>query len=63
MSKKRRARPRCPERNCSDCAHCEYIGEGDFACMLKTPPELVKIDWMPTPSYNHCQGKEWEDRQ
>lgn len=41
--------------NCEYCNECEYIGEGDFACMKYQHPVLVKTDWEPTDYYNDCK--------
>lgn len=41
--------------NCEQCDECQYIGEGDFACMKYNYPVLVKTDWTPTDYYNSCK--------
>lgn len=41
--------------NCEICNECEYIGEGDFACMKYDYPAIVKEDWTPTEYYNNCK--------
>lgn len=41
--------------NCEICNECEYIGEGDFACMRYDFPALVKTDWEPTEYYSNCK--------
>ena len=41
--------------NCEICNECEYIGEGDFACMMFDHPVIVKEDWGPTEYYSNCK--------
>jgi len=41
--------------NCEDCYDCEYLGEGDFACMKYNHPVIVKEDWGPTDYYSNCK--------
>lgn len=41
--------------NCEYCNECEYMGEGDFACMKYDFPAFVKEDWIPTEYYNNCK--------
>lgn len=40
--------------NCEQCDECQYIGEGDFACIQYDFPAIVKEDWTPTEYYNNC---------
>ena len=41
--------------NCEECDECEYIGEGDFACMKYNHPVIVKEEWYPTEFYDNCK--------
>lgn len=34
------------QRTCETCDECVYLGEGDFACMIRDY-ELVIADWIP----------------
>lgn len=41
--------------NCDYCDECQYLGEGDFACMKYKNPVIVKTEWSPTEYYNNCK--------
>lgn len=45
-------------RICNNCAHCQYIGEGDSICDITY--ECVLEDWEPTDNFMKCDGKHWE---
>ena len=47
-----------PAKTCVNCEFCEYVGEGDFVCMLDIPV-WIQEDWIPTSEYFFCEGKEW----
>ena len=61
QEKKRRHRRKHPElnRNCYNCNHCQYIGEGDYICDMSN--DIVIADWQPSEDYNSCKGKEFEN--
>ena len=42
---------------CFECAHCQYIGEGDHICDVNM--EIITDDWEPTDMFYHCGGKEF----
>ena len=42
--------------NCDECVECQYIGDGDFACVKNEEPVLIKSKWLPTQYYNNCKG-------
>ena len=41
------------------CAHCIYVGEGDFLCDNTDDEAYVVVmsDWEPTEQYLHCLRK------
>lgn len=61
QEKKRRHRRKHPElnRNCYNCNHCQYIGEGDCICDMSN--DIVIADWEPSEDFNSCKGKEFEN--
>ena len=45
----------CPD--CSLCENCVYVGEGGYLCDVKQV--IVIDDWITTPDYMVCEGKEF----
>ena len=41
-----------PLRNCTECANCQYLGEGDFLCDVRM--KLVITDWDLSTSVRPC---------
>lgn len=48
-------------KDCDSCGNCVYIGEGDFACIVKETAVLVKEDFIPNECFLSCEGKRWEE--
>lgn len=49
------------EKTCSNCGNCQYIGDGDYACIAsETEPVIVMEEHTPNENYCYCNGKEWE---
>lgn len=50
-------------KNCYDCDHCQYIGEGDYICDVDITEAVVVVeDWSPTEDYYYCGGKEFTEK-
>ena len=45
-------------RNCFNCEHCTYIGEGDHICDMTN--DVVVEDWMPADDFYACNGKDFK---
>lgn len=45
-------------RNCFNCEHRTYIGEGDHICDMSN--DIVIEDWMPADDFYQCNGKYYE---
>lgn len=41
-----------PKRDCTQCANCEYLGEGDFLCDVRM--KLVIQDWDMSTAFRKC---------
>lgn len=41
-----------PMRDCTQCANCQYLGEGDFLCDVRM--KLVITDWDMSTSCRKC---------
>jgi hypothetical protein len=41
-----------PIRDCTECANCQYIGDGDFLCDVRM--KLVIQDWDMSTSCRKC---------
>lgn len=50
MGRKRKL-PEC----CQDCSDCQYIGEGDYACMKEEPKVVLTGFGMPTDDFLWCR--------
>lgn len=46
---------------CCNCAHCVYIGEGDYICDVDEPI-LVMEDHMPNENFCACNECDWEEQ-
>ena len=46
-------------RNCYNCNHCVYVGEGGYICDMST--DVVIDFWEPTEGFNSCKGKDFEN--
>lgn len=50
-----------PEKTCSNCGNCQYIGDGDYACLAdESDAFIVMEEHIPNENYCHCHGKDWE---
>jgi hypothetical protein len=58
MSKKKRKHPEL-NKNCFNCNHCQYIGEGGYICDMSN--DVVIEDWQPAEDFNICKGKDFEN--
>lgn len=41
-----------PICDCTQCANCQYLGDGDFLCDVRM--KLVIIDWDMSTSWRKC---------
>lgn len=48
-------------KNCIDCDECQYVGEGDYACMLSEPRIVIENFCYPTDDHGWCR-REAEER-
>ena len=46
---------------CCNCAHCVYIGEGDYICDVDEPI-LVMEDHVPNENFCACNDCDWEEQ-
>lgn len=51
MSKKNRKH----SSSCQNCDECQYIGEGDYACMKDVPKIVLTEFGIPTGDYMWCR--------
>lgn len=47
-------------KNCHNCEHCIYVGDGGFFCDVCT--YIVIEDWQPTEEFCFCDGKDFEEK-
>ena len=52
MSKKNRKRP----SSCQNCDECQYIGEGNYACMKDVPKVMLTEFGVHTDDYMWCRS-------
>ena len=45
---------------CVTCAHCVYIGEGDYICDVDEPI-IVMEEHCPNENFCYCGGADWEE--
>ena len=58
MKKKKRKHPEL-NKNCFNCNHCQYIGEGGYICDMNN--DVVIEDWLLTEDFNSCKRKDFEN--
>lgn len=49
---KKNPSPQIPIRDCTLCANCQYIGEGDFLCDVRM--KIVIYDWNLATAHRKC---------
>lgn len=56
--RKKNRKSEMEQRNCYNCGHCVYIGEGDYICDMSHG--IVMEDWIPADDFYSCEGKDYE---
>lgn len=59
-NKKKKVKKPKKVKTCDQCCNCQYIGEGDFVCMLNEPV-IVMEDFCPNAEYMYCGGADYEE--
>lgn len=58
MSRKKK-KCRGEQKNCFNCDHFLYVGEGDHICDIDN--SLLTDDWVPTDDFYKCKGKRYAE--
>ena len=55
MKRKRKSKPMTSERNCFNCANCNYLSEGGYICDCNN--DVVIENFEPTDDFYSCNGR------
>lgn len=47
-------------KNCFNCAHSVYIGQGDYICDLDMTSLIIEEFSEPTKEFFYCKGEGWK---